>query len=140
MDPPPVTIPSLRLVDVAASDVSRHLAAPVTYAPDQDGNAYAELASKDMPLSHDRGTVQQVVQLLSNADLSYLYAPLLHTTPDLRDSKPRTSVSARDAHASFMLCRPQKNAEHAAVLWLACWAAAHQNPADVAKPIHVGRR
>lgn len=75
MEPPPVSIPTLRVVGAAASDVSQHLAPPVTYAPDQDGNAYAELASKDMPLSNDRSTVQQVVQLLSGADLSYLCDP-----------------------------------------------------------------
>lgn len=99
MEPPPVSIPTLRVVGAAASDVSQHLAPPVTYAPDQDGNAYAELASKDMPLSNDRSTVQQVVQLLSGADLSYLCDPpppppapgvRLPSPPALKGSRPTT--------------------------------------------------
>jgi hypothetical protein len=81
---PPITVPSLRVTDVAATDLTQHLALPVTYAPDQDGNAYAELASKDRPLSNDRSTVQQVVQLLNSTDIRYLYASLscaLYITP-----------------------------------------------------------
>ena len=66
------SVPGQRVTDSIQTDVTQHLALPVTYAPDQDGNAYAQLAARDLPLSHDRAVVQQVVRLLNSANLSYM--------------------------------------------------------------------
>ena len=72
MDGFPTSVPGQRVTDVIQTDVTQHLALPVTYAPDQEGNNYAQLASKDMPLSNDRAVVHQAVRLLNSTDLSYL--------------------------------------------------------------------
>ena len=73
-----LAVPGQRVTDAVQTDLTQHLALPVTYAPDQCGSVYSNLAAKDIPLSNNRAAVQQAVQLLGGADLSYLYVPTFH--------------------------------------------------------------
>ena len=72
MDGFQTSCPGQRVTDTVFTDLTQHLALPVTYAPDRDGNLCAALAAKDRPISDSRPLVQKVVQLLNATNTTYL--------------------------------------------------------------------